>query len=514
MVVIDDLAATLENPAVRDFHLFSGFNLGMYAPVTWFGYAMANFFGKESSAAFHLLSAIVHAVNVMLVFKLFRRLGSNLAVAGMITFAFAIHPIQVESVAWIAGFSTPLFSMFSLLAMNFYLRHCADETLGKNYWMTLAMFLLACLSKSLAVSLPLTLLVLDFWMKRDQNRRTYLEKAPFFAFALAFGALTIYSRQYAPELNQPADFNLLDRGLMVCHTVLLYWTKLILPTGLSIWYPFEKTDGVWNWSYYGSPLLLGALLYGAWRSRVKMPILWIGVLFYLANIILSLPWATFGASELRADRFNYLACLGIFAILAALPAFVADKKPDWVNSTWGLLFGLGVLWLVLAGARIMDWKNSISLVESALASTGDNFGKAYLLRGIVLADRGDGDPAIQDFNKAMGKNPRLYDAYKYRGNIMGLRKNYQQSVVDLTKYINRFPDAAPEIYNRGLSFTNLGRDTAALADYNRCLEIDSTFVRAYRARGNTYLKFGETEKGNTDLKKYNLLEKQQQNTGK
>jgi tetratricopeptide (TPR) repeat protein len=228
-------------------------------------------------------------------------------------------------------------------------------------------------------------------------------------------------------------------------------------------------------------------------------------LFYVSNIILSLPWATFGSFELRSDRYNYLACLGVFAIIAALPGYLAEKKPGLVGTSWALIVGLGLIWLFTAGARIRDWKDTITLIESALATTGDNFGKAYLWRGTILADQGKGDPALQDFNKAMNKNPLLYDAYKYRGNIMGLRKNYEQSVVDLSRYIDHYPEAAPEIYNRGLSYVNLGKDAEALADFNRCLEIDPNFVRAYRARGNTYLKMGETEKGNADLQTYDRL---------
>ncbi len=91
---------------------------------------------------------------------------------------------------------------------------------------------------------------------------------------------------------------------------------------------------------------------------------------------------------------------------------------------------------------------------------------------------------------------------------MGLRKNYEQSVFDLSKYIEYFPDAAPEIYNRGLSYVNLGKDAEALADFNRCLQIDTSFVRAYRARGNTYLKLGDTDRGNADLQEYERLTKQ------
>jgi tetratricopeptide (TPR) repeat protein len=508
MLAIDDHTATIDNPSVTNFALFTNFNLGMYAPLTWLGYALAYVLGGESSFWYHVLSALVHAANVVLVFHLFRQLKSNLAVAGFVSFFFALHPVQVEPVAWISGFSTPLFSMFYLLALIYYIRHVLGGSIGNNYWMALGMFLLACLAKSAAVTLPLTLLVMDWWIKREQNRQIWMEKIPFFAVSLAFGALTLVSRQHAPPLDQPADFSILDRGLMVCHTILFYWKKIFLPTGLSIWYPFEKTNGGWSWDYYTAPLLLAAILYGAWRVRGKFPVLWLGLLFYLSNIVLSLPWATFGSFELCSDRYNYLASLGIFAILTALPHYFSDKRPAWVGPAWAGLVIAGTIWLFTSGARIMEWKDTITLIDSAIATNGDNFGKAYLSRGIILADQGKGDPALQDFNKAINKNPLLVDVYKYRGNIMGLRKNYEQSVFDLSKYIEYFPDAAPEIYNRGLSYVNLGKDTEALADFNRCLQIDTSFVRAYRARGNTYLKLGDTDRGNADLQEYERLTKQ------
>jgi len=509
MVGMDDHSATVDNPAVKDFLIFSGFNLGMYAPVTWIGYEIAYILGKDSANWYHFLSALVHGINVLLVFRLFRRLDSSLTMSALVALFFAIHPLQVEAVAWIAGFSTPLFSMFCLLAMNYYIRHTKEEAggFGKNYWLAVTMFLIACLAKSAAVTLPLTLLVLDLWKKRGLSPRVLLEKVPFFVISLGFGLLTLYSRQYAGQLNQPADFTLLDRGLMACHSVLFYWKKLILPTGLSIWYPFEKTDGAWSWDYLASPFILLAILFAAWRSRQAMPLLWIGILFYLSNIVLSLPWSTFGTFELRSDRYNYLAGLGFFALLASLPDYLKDKKPGWIGAVWAVLLGLAFTWLVTSALRIRDWKDTTTLIGKAIAATGDNFGKAYLWRGMAYGKASDAQKAIQDFSRALQKNEMLYESYKYRGNIFGVMKQYQQSVDDLSKFLEHYPDEVPELYNRGLSYANLDRNQDAINDFTRALEIDSTFARVYRARGNCYLKLGETEKGNADLAKYDSMKK-------
>lgn len=507
MVGMDDHSATVDNPAVKQFMLFNGFNLGMYAPLTWIGYEIAYTLGKESPYPYHLLSALVHAFNVVLVFRLFTRLNMQTALAAVIALLFAIHPLQVEAVAWIAGFSTPLFSMFSLLAMNYYLKHTQSEGYGKYYWLALEMFLLACLAKSAAVTLPLTLLVLDMWTKRGWSRQVLLEKAPFFLLSLGFGILTLYSRQHAGQLDQPADFSVLDRGLMACHTVLFYWRKLIFPTGLSIWYPFEKTNGQWSWDYYAAPFILLALLFAAWRSRKLMPLLWIGMLFYLSNIVLALPWSTFGTFELRSDRYNYLAGLGIFAILASLPDFLKDKRPSWSGSAWIAIMALAFIYLVTSALRIRDWKDTTTLIDKAISTTGDNFGKAYLWRGMAYGKASDAQKALKDFSMAIQKNPQLYEAYKFRGNVLGMMKSYEQSVADLNIFLEHYPNEVPELYNRGLSLANLERNQEAIADFNRAIAIDSTFERLYRARGNCYLKVGEKEKGDADLQRYDRMKK-------
>jgi tetratricopeptide (TPR) repeat protein len=296
--------------------------------------------------------------------------------------------------------------------------------------------------------------VLDLWKKRGFGQRVLLEKIPFFAISLGFGLLTLYSRQYAGQLNQPADFSLLDRGLMACHTVLFYWKKLLVPTGLSIWYPFEKTDGSWSWDYYAAPAVLAFIVFAAWRSRNAMPLLWVAVLFYLSNIVLSLPWATFGTFELRSDRYNYLAGLGFFVALASLPDFLKEKKPSWSGGAWAVLLGLAFIWLIASALRIRDWKDTMTLIDKAIATTGDNFGKAYLWRGMAYGKASDAEKALKDFTLAIQKNPMLHEAYKFRGNVFGVMKNYEQSVEDLTKFLEKYPEAVPELYNRGLSYAN------------------------------------------------------------
>ncbi|MCC6460456.1 MAG: hypothetical protein IT260_08300 [Saprospiraceae bacterium] len=509
MVAMDDHSATLDNPAVTNFSpgIFGRFNLGMYAPITWMGYALAHWLSKDSTLWYHVMSALVHAANAFLVFRLFRRLEGDATVAFLIALFFAIHPMQVEAVSWIAGFSTPLFSLFSLLALNAYVAHTDEAAAwGKKYWLALGFFALACLSKSAAVALPLSLLVVDLWLRRAPlSRASLLEKAPFFALALGFGLLTFYSRAQAGHQvdTLSGGFSMADRALMACHTLLFYWTKLLAPIGLSIWYPFVKNaGGSWPWPYYAAPLVLAGLLWWVWRQREQWPFVFRGTLFYLANIVFALPLYTIGTFELRSDRYNYLACLGFFAILAALPGFFRDKAPNRAGLAWVVLAVLGLAWFLTTFSRIRDWRDTVVLIEKAIAAQGDNGGKAYLWRGMALGDKGEGRRALEDFNKAISTNPDLTEAYKYRGGLLGMAKQYESSVADLNKYLEKHPNDPEILYNRALSYVNLKRLPEALADLNKTLELEPGFARAYRARGNVRKQLGDAAGGDADLQEW------------
>ena len=508
MVAMDDHSATVNNPAVKNFALFGQFNLGMYAPVTWAGYALAYALSKDNAFWYHLLSALVHATNVLLVFRLFRYLAPNWQFAGVVALFFAIHPMQVEAVSWIAGFSTPLFSMFYLLALLFYLQHRSAEnkSLGRM-GLALGMFLLACLSKSAAVTLPLTMLVLDGWLSRPLSVKMGTEKIPFFLVSLFFGVLTLYSRAEAGHTGADAvtHYTFFDRLLMVCHTIPFYWLKLLVPTGLSIWYPFEKVNGVWPISYFITPLVCIAGGWAAWRLRSGAKIVGLALLFYGSNIALSLPYATFGTFELRSDRYNYLACLGVFALLAALPSYVSAKKPGWATATWGLLLALALFYGVQTIHRIRDWKDTLTLINKAIAAQGDNFGKAYLWRGMEYGDAGKRQPAIEDFTRAIDKNPSLMDAYKYRGGLLGMTGQHEKALADLNIYLAQNPNDPEYLFNRGVALRKLGKYPEAIADFTKTIQLQPNFAPAYRARGNAYSEMGDATKAQADMEMFERL---------
>jgi protein O-mannosyl-transferase len=509
MISIDDNTATVDNPAVTNFNLFGSFNLGMFAPLTWLLYAIAYQLGDENATWYHFFSIALHAVNAGLVYGLMRQLKASWAVAAFVAVGFAVHPLQVESVAWIAAQSTPLYVLFSLLTLQFYLKHVnTQQSWSSYYWIAVLTFVAACLSKSAAVSLPLAMLVIDGWLKRPIVAHLK-EKALFFVISLGFGWLTIVSRiqEIPAEYRLDAGFSLLDRLLMVCHALGLYGNKFLAPIGLSIWYPFEKTDGQWHFSYYLAPLLIAGVAFLAWWKRREWPVLTFGLLFYLVNIVLSLPWQTVGTFELRFDRYNYLPIIGLLVIVAAGLEWWQQKGFKQARTLGIVLLGL---WAVGSVIRHQDWSSTLNLLDKAIAAQGDNNGKAWYWRGMEVGDNAKGPAdvrsALSDFNKAIERNPKLMDAYKYRGAMSGFTRDYQRSVDDLTTYLNYNPKDAEYRFNRGLSYHNLNRNDEALADLNQSIAEKPEFAPPYNVRGNIYMILGDTVKANADIATFNRLE--------
>ena len=253
---LDDHQATVENKAVTEFSPFTNFNLGMYAPLTWAAYAIPyNLMPKDTFWGYHLLGFIVHILNTWLVARLLIRLDVRESMRFPIALLFAIHPIQAEAVAWVAGFSTPFYVLFCLLGLLYYLKYQAVEDPTKWQWYALAliMMLLGNLAKSAAVVLPLLMVIIDWWLpSRLDLRKRIIGYAPFFLMALGFGLLTIYSRNASGTAvgTDANGFSGLERLLLVSYAPVFYLTKILLPFKLNIYYSFERVNGVLPWVYY------------------------------------------------------------------------------------------------------------------------------------------------------------------------------------------------------------------------------------------------------------------------
>ncbi len=501
---IDDHAATTDNPAVAAFTVqavFSQFNLGMYAPFTWIFYAIAHGLGGESPVWYHLFSLVAHAASTWLVFRLMRRLNQSEAVSAGVAFIFAAHPMQVESVSWVAAFSTPLFSLLYLLALNRYLQYAAAPDTGRRHYFAALLFLVAsCLAKSTAVTLPLTLLVLDWWKRPALSvRQRWMGYLPFFAVSLGFGMLTVYGRSVSGEgIRVFEEYNLFDRFLMANYALVSYIGNFLAPFRLSSFYTFEKINGAWPMAYYLAPVLVAGTLVFAWLKRNSLPFLAQGLGFYLSAIVLSLPWITVGTFDLFADHYNYLAIIGLAFPAVQGVRFLKEKFP----AVSGILSIVGVVWLVwlvaLCFVQIKTWRGMLAVTTNAIEKGNTAQGKAYFWRAVEHGDLGQMDPAVEDFTRAIEANPEIWDAYKFRGSIYAQRRDFARAVPDLQKYLEHDPNDAVSWFNMGMIQIEQSRPAEAAAAFTNSLKVRPNAIMVLENRARAYQMLGDTGRAEAD----------------
>jgi len=476
----------LQNPSFAKF--FSGQNLGMYAPFTWIAYWLGSAISGQDAWGYHLLSLALHALNAVMVFAFLRHLTEKTWAAFFAALLFAVHPIQVEAVSWAAALSTVLFSTFYLASLLAYLQWRRSPT---PLWLSLSLaaFVAACLSKSAAVTLPLVLVAVDFYLfKNKQLGKFWLSKIPFFALAILFGLYTFSTRaQEGHDIEaSSATFTLPDRFFMICQTILFYPVKLLVPLGYSISYPFVKMNGAWDWTYYAAPVILLALGFFIWKKWRTEPDYLLGLGLYFLPLTVMLPFRTVGSFELRSDRYVYLSCVGLFFLAAV---FLEKLKPEIKNAS---LAALAVVLGSLAFQQTAVWKDGVALFNNCTEKTPEsalcqcNLGYNQLINL-------DFQGAVQHYSEALKYDPSTVEAYNGRGQAYFQLRQIPQALEDFNNAIEAGIVTPKLFLNRGKCLVMLNRPQEAIPDLTKSLELEPKSAEACYFRAVAREKTGDPE---------------------
>jgi protein O-mannosyl-transferase len=416
---------------------------------------------------YHLINILFHLLCVALVFRLVCLLDKKIFTAFIITALFAIHPMRVESVAWITELKDVMFASFYFAALIIYVLWLRGDR--RNVLLFISMLVLATLSllsKIQAVSLPLSMLLIDYLEKRPVKVSLIIEKIPFFVLSAASGILGIYFLQTGGSLIINEKVSLADRFFYGCYSLGNYFMKFILPINLSAYYPYpEKENGILPTLYYVVPvlLILGAfLVYKKFRaSRAVI----FGLLFFLANIVFVLQVVGAGKAFM-ADRFTYVAYFGLFFLTANVFQNFIERKQVQAAFVKGAVIAYVLIMAVMSYQRTMVWKNSETLWTDCIEKY-PRADVAYDNRGIYYRSIKQNQKALSDYNMVLKINPRYPLTYNNRGNVY---------------------------------FDN-GQDDLALADYNKAIALDSTQVKTYTNRALIYLRKQENAKAEKDFEK-------------
>ncbi len=510
----DDPPYVVNNTIIRSFHGDSisytikslltdnKYVMGNFHPITMLTYCVEYSIYGLNPKPYHVTNLFFHLLNSLLVLLFIWLLCKKRYTAVIVALLFAIHPMHVESVAWVAERKDVLYTFFSLGALSTYLLYLKANT-NKTllYVVTIILFTLALLSKAMAASVAILFIAIDYYKNRQFNTKLWLEKLPFIGLAVVFGVIAIYAQQSLNALEDIEAYNVFDRILFSSYGVLTYIWKAILPINLSCFYSYPfKTDGLYPMYFYVSPIVLLTLFWGVYKSLKWNKDILFGFAFFLISIALVLQILPVGGAII-AERYTYIPYIGLFFIVGKLLNNIITNNKHKLAKYKQLIVGAFAV-IIIAYAfgtykRSMVWENSISLWTDAI----DKYKftpRAFSHRAKAYYKVNNYPAAIADYNWYIQIKNDNADIYYDRGVCFLNLKQYQYAITDFDKAIQLKPEFPKAYYNRGITYDDTGNYQKAIADYSTCIEQDPEFSDAYFNRGVIYFKMQMYEEALND----------------
>jgi protein O-mannosyl-transferase len=457
-----------------------------YYPVLHTAFWIEHRLWGDAVLGYHLTNVFLHVVASCLVVWIVRRIA--LPGAWFAGFLFALHPVCVEAVAWIAEQKSTLSAVFYLGAAITYLRF--DRTRRKTlYFCALGLFVLALLSKTVTATLPAALLLVFWWQRKQVGwKRDVRPLLPWFALGAAAGLFTAWvERRYVAAEGPDFELTLLQRCLLASRAIFFYLGKLVWPVNLTFTYPRWNLDPA-AWRQYGFPLGVLALGAGLWllsqrrRGPLAAFLFFAGTLFPALGFFNVYPFIY----SYIADHFQYLASLGIIVPIACGLTLTAGRIPmgiRWV-APWACIFLLGALG-VLTWRQSDMYQDSVTLYRATLLRNPASWMAHNNLGSILAKTPGQAPEAIAEFEAALRIRPDYADAHNNLANVLEeMPGRLPEAVTHLQAALRGRPDEAAIHNNLGSVLAKLpGRLPDAVAEYEAALRIDPNFVYAHNNLG-------------------------------
>ncbi len=441
---------------------FVGVHAGNWHPVTWLSHmADATLFGVDP-VGHHLVNLALHGANALLVFALFARLTGSRWRSALLAALFAVHPLRVESVAWVAERKDLLAGFFwfaTTLAYVSYVRRPGRA----RYATMLALFVLGLMSKPMLVTLPATLLLLDAWplSRLDPARLSWqglrplvLEKTPLFALSAASSAVTIFAQSEGGAVQSFSRVPLVDRLLNAPMAIVGYIGKSIWPSSLAVFYPFPETRPS-AWLALGAASAVTVATVFAWRAWRRFPWVAVGWLWFLGTLVPVIGLVQVGGQAM-ADRYTYVPSVGLALIVAWSLPF-----PRWRGMTAAAAVSVAAVAVVallgVATARQVDrWSSEIELFDHTLSVTGRNW-LAENIVGVNLERRGDDPGALIHYRRALEIRPHSPEALNNLGALLFRNGEAAAGLSYLAEAVRQGPRDPVAARNLGASLCAVGR---------------------------------------------------------
>jgi len=458
-------------------HAFGGRHARNWHPLTTLSHMLDCQLWGVRAGGHHFTNIVLHTIAVVLLFLVLKQMTGAIWQSAFVAALFAIHPLHVESVAWISERKDVLSAVFFMLTLGAYVRYVRSPSIGRYLTMSI-LFALGLMSKPMLVTVPLILLLLDYWPLqrfggRSSIKRLILEKIPLLVLSAAGGFVTLWVQQSSVALTE--ELPLIWRVANGLVTYAIYLRQMIWPVGLAVFYP-HPGDQLPVWEIGAAVVLLALVSAGAIALRHKRPYLLTGWFWYLVMLLPVIGLIQVG-SQAHADRYTYLPQIGLYLLLAwAITDALASRLQRRILAVTASVAVIALAWC--AHVQASHWRNGESLWGHALAVTSGNF-MAHDGLGECLANRGRLDEAIDQFQKALNIAPG-YPEIK-TNLILALTKKGRtdEAIPYLEALLKQDPNDAQAHYNLGNALRKKGDSQGAIAAYEKALSIQPRYPAAH-----------------------------------
>jgi len=555
-VNFDDYVYVIENDHIQSGITPDGFRWAFsttYAefwhPLTWLSLMFDYQLHGGNPGGYHTTNLILHILSTLLLFWLFNRMTKALWRSAFIAALFALHPLHVESVAWIAERKDVLSAFFWMLTLCLYVYY-TEKPVIRRYLPVVFCFVLALMSKPMVVTLPVIMILLDYWplnrldsrkittnltddmpvstnkgKKKTKSKKEVLtnnvspsnnrklpesriagiiplwqiwEKIPFFILSAVLVFITFYNP--TKQDTSLKVFPLLSRLANAPVAFVTYLGRTFMPNDMAYYYPFSDQLPVWQ--VFGASLLIISISAAAIVMVKRLPYFFVGWMWYAITIlpVIGIIQVSLIMPYSMADRYHYLPSIGIAVILAwGIPLLIKNK-----DTRKNILLPVSIAALsimaVLTWQQCGYWRDNASLFGHALQVTKNNY-FAHNSLGADLFKNGKLEEAMYHYNEAIRLNPNATDFYNNRGICYFALGQPQSAVEDYNKAVSLNPKYADAYYNRGVAYVKLGRNQSAFDDFSEAIRLKADSADAYNNRAIIYLNQGNIETGCHDAQK-------------
>lgn len=518
-ITFDDNAYVADNPHVRAgltregvIWAFTSGYASNWHPLTWLSHMLDCEIYGLNAGGHHLTNLAFHLTNILLLFLLLKGVTGALWRSAFVAALFGLHPLHVESVAWVAERKDVLSTFFWMLTMWAYIRYVQSWRF-RTYLLTVVFFAFGLMAKPMLVTLPFVLLLLDYWplgrfqpgrsaagpatplqasAEPDNQRalalRLVWEKVPFFVLAGASSVVTFLVQKSGGAVGSLEGYPVALRIANALVSYVRYLGKMIWPHKLAVFYP-HPGNSLPEWQPVLAGVLLLAVSVAVLRLSRRHPYLAVGWLWYLGTLVPVIGLVQVGGQAM-ADRYTYVPLIGLFIMIAwGVPNLLAGWRYRRVALTLATGAVIPAL-MICTWQQIHYWQNSTTLFEHALRVTEGNY-VAHNNLGIALARQGDFEKASRRYRLALQIRPNYAEAYCNLGNAQARQGNLGEALSSFTRALQIKPDF-PETHNSlGLVLERLGETEKAASHYAEALRLKPDWLEAHNNLGNLYVARGK-----------------------